>query len=49
MLGAMGRAPVSRAVKSETGSMNYVMSDPALVLDESDKWQQLWDRLLIGK
>lgn len=49
MLGSMGRAPVSRAVKSETSSMNYVMSDPALVLDESDKWQQLWDRLLIGK
>ena len=49
MLAGMGRVPVSRAVKSDTSGLNYVMSDPAVILDESDKWQQLWDRLFMGK
>ena len=49
MLAGMGRVPVSRAVKTDTSSLNYVMSDPAVILDESDKWQQLWDRLFMGK
>ena len=49
MLAGMGRVPVSRAVKTDTSALNYVMSDPAVILDESDKWQQLWDRLFMGK
>lgn len=49
MLAAMGRGPVSKQVKSENSAMNFVMSDPAVVLDESDKWQQLWDRHFMGK
>lgn len=49
MLAGMGRVPVSRAVKTETSSMNYVMSDPAVILDENDKWQQLWDKLFLSK
>lgn len=49
MLAGMGRVPVSRAVKTDTSSMNYVMSDPAVVLDENDKWQQLWDKLFLSK
>lgn len=49
MLAGMGRVPVSRAVKTDTSSLNYVMSDPAVILDESDKWQQLWDRHFMGK
>ena len=49
LLAGMGRAPVSRAVKSEAGGLNYVMSDPGLVLDESDKWQQRWDKVFSGK
>ena len=48
MLAKMGRVPISRAVKSEARPENYVMSDPATVLDEADKWQQLWDKLLLG-
>ncbi len=49
MLAAMGRTPASKAVKADTGGMNFVMSDPAVVLDENDKWQQLWDRLFLAK
>ena len=49
MLAGMGRTPASRAVKTETSGLNYVMSDPAVVLDESEKWQQLWDRLYGSK
>jgi iron(III) transport system substrate-binding protein len=49
MLAAMGRVPVSTAVKSDASALNYVMSDPAVILDESDKWQQTWDRLLLGR
>ena len=49
MLAGMGRVPVSRAVKTDTASLNYVMSDPAVILDENDKWQQLWDKLFLSK
>lgn len=49
MLAAMGRTPSSKAVKSDTSGMAFVMSDPATVLDENDKWQQLWDRLFMSK
>lgn len=49
MMAGMGRVPVSRAVKTDIGVANYVMSDPAVVLDENDKWQQLWDKLFVAK
>ena len=49
MLAAMGRTPVSRTVKTETSAVSYVMSDPAVILDENDKWQQLWDKLFLSK
>ncbi len=49
MLSVMGRTPVSRAVKSPSTPGNYVVADPAVLLDENDKWQALWDKLLMGK
>ena len=49
LLAGMGRTPASRAVKTETSGLNFVMSDPAVVLDESEKWQQLWDKLFGSK
>ena len=49
MLGEMGRGPASRAAKSDTSSMKYVMSDPAVILDEHDKWLQLWTRFFMSK
>jgi iron(III) transport system substrate-binding protein len=49
MLAAQGRVPVSRAVKTDTSGMNFVMSDSVVILDESDKWQALWDKLFMKK
>lgn len=49
LLAGMGRAPVSRRVRSEISPPSFVMSDPAVILDENDKWQQLWDRHFMGK
>jgi len=49
MLGKSGRGPVSRAVKSETSSLKYVMSDPAVILDEAGKWEPLWDKFFLSK
>ena len=49
ILASQGRVPVSRAVKSDISGMTYVMSDPAVILDENDKWQQLWDKLFMKK
>ena len=49
MLAAMGRSPSSRAVKTETSAINYVMSDPVVILDENDKWVKLWDKHFMGK
>lgn len=49
MMAAMGRTPVSRSIKTETSGVNYVMSDPAVILDENDKWQALWDKLFLSK
>ena len=49
MLAKMGRSPASRAVKSDTSSMNFVLSDAAVILDEYDKWQQLWDKIFLAK
>ena len=49
MLAERGRGPASRAVKSDTSSLKYVMSHPATILDESDKWQQLWEKLFFSK
>lgn len=49
MLGQRGRGPVNRAVKSETSSLKYVMSDPAAILDESSKWEPLWEKHFMNK
>ena len=49
MMAAMGRTPVHRGVKTETSAMSYVMSDPAVILDENDKWQGLWEKLFLAK
>ena len=49
MLSAMGRTPSSSKVKTDTSGMSYVMSDPAVTLDEADRWQPLWDKLFMAK
>jgi iron(III) transport system substrate-binding protein len=49
MLNTMGRSPTSRSVKTDTSGLNYVLLDSAAMLDQADKWQQLWDKLFLAK
>jgi len=43
----VGRVPASTAVDSPLNKFKYEMIDPAVVLDEADKWQKLWDGLFL--
>jgi len=49
ILASMGRAPVSRKVKTDLGSFDYTMVDPISLLDEQDKWVKEWERLFLQK
>jgi iron(III) transport system substrate-binding protein len=49
LFNSMGRAPVSTKVRSSLANFPYTMVDPATVLDESDKWEGLWNRLFLNK
>jgi iron(III) transport system substrate-binding protein len=49
LFNSMGRAPVSTKVKSSLANFPYTMVDPATVLDESEKWESLWNRLFLNK
>jgi iron(III) transport system substrate-binding protein len=44
---SMGRVPASTKVKSELNNFPFVMTDPAHVLDESQKWEKLWNDLYL--
>ncbi len=46
---AMGRTPTSLKVKSNLSNFPYVMIDPVTVLDESEKWETLWNKLFLKK
>ena len=39
------RVPASRAVKSELNQFDYGLVDPAIMLDEWDRWTALWTKL----
>ena len=46
---SMGRVPSSMKVRSELNNFPFVMTDPAHVLDESQKWEKQWDETLVVK
>jgi iron(III) transport system substrate-binding protein len=46
---SMGRPPVNRKVKSKLTDFDYVFLDVATVIDESEKWDKLWQELFIRK
>ena len=46
---SLGRAPVSTKVKSHLNDFDYVVMDPAVVLDESEKWEKIWNELFLRK
>lgn len=43
----MGRVPTSLKVKSNLNNFPYAMIDPVTVLDESEKWETLWNKLFL--
>lgn len=49
LLGSMGRVPTSRKVKSKLNDFPYLMVDVATVLDESEKWDKIWNRLFLKR
>jgi iron(III) transport system substrate-binding protein len=49
LLNSMGRVPVSTKVKTDLNRFPYTMVDPVTVLDEQDKWNQIWEGLFIRK
>jgi iron(III) transport system substrate-binding protein len=42
------RVPSSRAVDSPLNKFPYALIDPAIALDEWDKWSRLWSNLFLG-
>ncbi len=49
LFNTMGRVPVSLKVASNLHSFPYTLIDPATVLDESGKWEKIWNQLFLRK
>jgi iron(III) transport system substrate-binding protein len=49
LLESMGRSPTSTRIKSEFSAMKYTMIDPFGVLDESVKWEKMWNDWFVKK
>src|SRR5258705_13936019 len=41
------RVPASAAVDSNLNKITYEMIDPAIVLDEAEKWEKIWSELFL--
>lgn len=46
---SMGRTPASRKVKSALNDFPFAMVNPAVVLDESARWEKAWNELFLQK
>ena len=46
---SMGRIPASTRVKSALNNFPFTMTDPVTVLDESMKWEKLWNGFFLKK
>jgi iron(III) transport system substrate-binding protein len=49
LLNSMGRPPVSTKVRTHMNKFEYTLIDPAVVLDEQDRWVKEWDKLFLQK
>lgn len=45
----MGRPPVNTKIKSNLSNFPYLVLDPVTILDESDKWNRIWDELFLKR
>jgi iron(III) transport system substrate-binding protein len=49
LLMSMGRVPVSRKVVTHLNNFAYTLIDPVTVLDESEKWEKIWNELFMKR
>ena len=49
LLLSMGRVPVSTKVQSHMNNFKYTLIDPVTVLDESEKWEKVWNELFMKR
>jgi len=49
LLKSRQRVPASTLVSSNLNNFNYKMIDPSNSLDESKKWEKIWNDLFINK
>jgi iron(III) transport system substrate-binding protein len=49
LLLSMGRVPVSLKVKSPYSAIKYTLIDAVTVLDESEKWEKIWNDLFMKR
>ena len=49
LLNKMGRPPANVKIKSSLTNFDYVLTDPAQVLDESEKWNKRWNKTFLSK
>lgn len=49
LFNSMGRVPTSTKVKTGLNNFPYSMIDSAAVLDESEKWEKLWNQLFLTR
>jgi iron(III) transport system substrate-binding protein len=48
ILKARNRVPASRAVNTHLNAFPFEMIDPAITLDEDEKWSKLWSELFLN-
>ena len=49
LLMSLGRTPVNTRVRGAEQNFRYTLVDPAVALEEADKWGKLWDELLMKR
>ena len=49
LLNSLGRPPANVNVKSKLNNFSYVVADPVAMLDESEKWNPIWNKLFLVK
>jgi iron(III) transport system substrate-binding protein len=49
LLNKMGRPPANVKVKSTLTNFDYTLTDPGKILDESEHWNQRWNKTFLGK
>ena len=49
LFNSLGRVPASLKVKSNLNNFSYTLVDAATVLDESEKWEKIWNELFQKK